>query len=106
MDMDKTGLSSFLLGLGVGVGIGLLFAPKSGEETRKIIIDKANEGSEFFKQRSSEFKQSASEWVDKGKEALNRQKENLADAMQAGREAYRETVNRETPPPAEGPVQP
>ena len=33
--MDKNGLSSFLLGLGVGVGIGMLFAPKSGEETRK-----------------------------------------------------------------------
>ncbi len=106
MDMDKSGLSSFLLGLGVGVGIGLLFAPKSGEETRKIIIDKANEGQELFKQRSAEFKQTASEWVDKGKEALNRQKENLADAMQAGRQAYHETVNRETPPPAEGPVQP
>ncbi len=51
MDMDKNGLSSFLLGLGVGVGIGLLFAPKAGEETRKIILDKANEGSDFFKQR-------------------------------------------------------
>ncbi len=105
MDMDKNGLSSFLLGLGVGVGIGLLFAPKSGEETRKIIIDKANEGSDFFKQRGTEFKQTAAEWVDKGKETLNRQKENLADAMQAGRQAYRDTVDREAPP-AEGPVQP
>jgi gas vesicle protein len=35
--MDKNGLSCFLLGLGVGVGIGMLFAPKSGEETREII---------------------------------------------------------------------
>jgi len=103
--MDKNGFSSFLLGLGVGVGIGLLFAPKSGEETRKIILDKANEGSDFLKQRSSEFKQTASEWAEKGKEALNRQRDNLADAMQAGRQAYRETVNREVPP-AEGPAQP
>ncbi|HUB33093.1 MAG TPA: YtxH domain-containing protein [Bryobacteraceae bacterium] len=103
--MDKNGFSSFLLGLGVGVGIGLLFAPKSGEETRKIILDKANEGSDFLKQRSSEFKQTASEWAEKGKEALNRQRDNLADAMQAGRQAYRETVNREVPP-VEGPAQP
>ena len=101
--MDKNGLSSFLLGLGVGVGIGMLFAPKSGAETRDILKNKANEGSEYLKQRSSEFKQTAAEWVDKGKEAMNRQRENLADAMEAGRQAYHETINREAPP-AEGPA--
>src|SRR5438270_5242970 len=93
--MDKNGLSSFLLGLGVGVGIGMLFAPKSGEETRGFIKDKAGESSDFLKQRGTEFKQSATEWVDKGKEALGRQKENLNDAMQAGKQAYEETVNRQ-----------
>jgi gas vesicle protein len=101
--MDKNGLSSFLLGLGVGVGIGMLFAPKSGAETREILKNKANEGSDYLKQRSSEFKQTAAEWVDKGKEAVNRQRENLSDAMEAGRQAYRETINREAPP-AEGPA--
>jgi gas vesicle protein len=105
--MDKNGLSSFLLGLGVGVGIGMLFAPKSGQETREIIKNKAGEGTdylknkagestEYLKNRGTEFKQSATEWVDKGKEALNRQKENLTDAVDAGRQAYQETVNRET----------
>jgi gas vesicle protein len=101
--MDKNGLSSFLLGLGVGVGIGMLFAPKSGSETREILKNKANEGSEYLKQRSTEFKQSAGEWVDKGREAMNRQRENLADAMEAGRQAYRDTINREAPP-SEGPA--
>jgi gas vesicle protein len=96
--MDKNGLSSFLLGLGVGVGIGMLFAPKSGQETRELIKNKAGEGTDYLKQRSTEVKQSASEWMDKGKEALGRQKENLADAMEAGRQAYRDTVGRETPP--------
>jgi gas vesicle protein len=96
--MDKNGLSSFLLGLGVGVGIGMLFAPKSGQETRELIKNKAGEGSDYLKQRSTDMKQTASEWVDKSKEALGRQKENLADAMEAGRQAYRDTVGRETPP--------
>ena len=96
--MDKNGLASFLLGLGVGVGIGMLFAPKSGSETRQLIKDKAGEGTDYLKQRSTEFKQSASEWVDKGKEALNRQKENLSDAMEAGRQAYREHVSPQQPP--------
>jgi len=99
--MDKNGLSSFLLGLGVGVGIGMLFAPKSGKETREVIKNKAGESTDYLKQRSTEIKQTASEWVDKGKDALGRQKENIADAMEAGRQAYREAVGQE-PPPAEG----
>ena len=91
--MDKNGLSSFLLGLGVGVAIGMLFAPKSGEETRQLIKDKAGEGGEYLKQRGSELKENATGWVDKGREAVNRQKEHLNDAMEAGKQAYRDAVS-------------
>ena len=35
--MDRDGLTSFVLGVGVGVGLGLIFAPKSGEETRELL---------------------------------------------------------------------
>jgi len=91
--MDKNGLSAFLLGLGVGVGIGMLFAPKSGQETRKLIKDKTGEGTEFIKQRSAEAKQTAAEWVDKGKEALGRQKDTLSEAVEAGKQAYRDVVS-------------
>ena len=31
----RNGLGKLLAGVGIGVGLGLLFAPKSGEETRK-----------------------------------------------------------------------
>ena len=66
---------------------------KSGEETREIIKNKAGESSEFLKQRGTEAKQTAAEWVDKGKEALNRQKDTLADAVEAGKQAYRNAVS-------------
>ena len=92
--MDKNGLASFLLGLGVGVGIGMLFAPKSGQETREIIKNKAGEGTDFLKQRSAEAKQTATEWVEKGKEAIGRQKDNIEDAVDAGKQAYRDTVGQ------------
>jgi len=98
--MDKNGFSSFLLGLGVGVGIGMLFAPKSGQETRDYLKNKAGEGTDFLKQRTSEMKQTASEWVDKGKDALGRQRDTLADAVEAGKQAYRDAVGQ--PPPSEG----
>ena len=99
--MDKNGLSAFLLGLGVGVGIGMLFAPKSGQETRDLLRSKAGEGTDFLKQRSTEFKQTASEWVDKGRDSINRQKDTIADAVQAGRQAYRDAMT----PPSEGVAQ-
>jgi gas vesicle protein len=101
--MDKNGFSSFLLGLGVGIGIGLLFAPKSGSETRQLIKDKAGDGTDYLKQRTDELKQSANELVEKGREAIGRQKETIADALEAGKQAYREAVGQ-TQPPAEDPA--
>jgi gas vesicle protein len=95
--MDKNGLSAFLLGLGVGVGIGILFAPKSGEETREYIRSKANEGGDLLKQRGADLKQTAAEWVDKSKETLNRQKDSLADAVEAGKQAWREARGPQAP---------
>jgi gas vesicle protein len=96
--MDKGAFSSFLLGLGVGIAIGILFAPKSGEETRGLIRDKAGEGKEYLKQRGAELRDSASDLIDKGREVVSRQRDNLAEAMEAGKQAYRDTVGQ--PPPA------
>ena len=96
--MDKNGLSSFLLGLGVGVAIGMLFAPKSGQETRDLIKNKAGEGTDFLKQRSTEFRDTASGWMDKGRDALRTQKESLSDAMEAGRQAYRDAMTPSSTP--------
>ena len=37
----------FLAGLGIGAVIALLFAPRSGKETRDMIVQKAEEGRDF-----------------------------------------------------------
>jgi gas vesicle protein len=100
--MDKNSISSFLLGLGVGIGIGMLFAPKSGADTRQLIKDKTGEGTDYIKQRGTELRDSASDLLAKGKEALNRQKDTIADAMDAGKQAYRDAVNQPPQPPTEG----
>jgi len=100
--MDKNGLSSFLLGLGVGIGIGLLFAPKSGAETRQLIKDKTGEGTDYLKQRSTDLRDSAGDLINKGKEAINRQRDTIADALEAGKQAYRDAT---APKPAtDGPA--
>src|SRR5689334_10338266 len=56
--------SYFFLGLGLGVAAGLLFAPKSGEETRRLIGSKADEGREYLKQRTTDLKDTANEAMD------------------------------------------
>jgi gas vesicle protein len=80
----------------------LLFAPKSGEETRTLIKTKAGESGDFLKQRSAEIKQNAASLVEKSKDAVVRQKDSLADAVEAGRQAYRDSVNQSSAPASEG----
>lgn len=45
----KSGLGKFIFGLGAGVGLGMLFAPKSGEKTRKELKKKYDEFLESLK---------------------------------------------------------
>lgn len=90
---DDSKLSFFFLGLGLGVAVGVLFAPKSGAETREFIRSKAGEGVDFVKQRGEEFRDTATDTLDRSKEALRRQKDSLAAAVDAGKQAYREAAS-------------
>ena len=90
---DDNKFSYFFLGLGLGVAVGILFAPKSGAETRDLIRAKAGEGADYVKRRSSELRGSAADAIDRGKQNLQRHKENLSAAVDAGKQAYREAVN-------------
>lgn len=96
MDEDKR-LSYFFLGLGIGVAVGILFAPKAGDETRELIKGKAGEGRDYLKRRSEDLRSSAGDLVDRGKSAVQRQKEQLAAAVDAGKQAYRDTLSGAAP---------
>lgn len=43
MERRRGGIGKFLAGAAIGVGLGVLFAPKSGKETRKELKDKLDE---------------------------------------------------------------
>lgn len=107
MDEDKR-LSYFFLGLGIGVAAGILFAPKSGEETRDFLRQKADESGDFLKRRSEDLRESATEYVEKGRTVLSQQRDNISAAVDAGKAAYREAVGcegdgpRRATSPAEG----
>ena len=92
MEDNSNKLSFFFLGLGIGVAVGILFAPKSGQETRELLRGKADEGKDYVKRRTEELRESATDILERGRGAITRQKDQLAAAVEAGRQAYRETV--------------
>jgi len=87
---DNTGsrISFFLVGLGIGALVGILFAPKSGDETREYLSQKADEGRDYAQRKARELRERAEDLVERSKSAAARQKENLSAAVDAGREAY------------------
>jgi len=113
----SSGFGWFLAGLGIGALVGVLYAPKSGKETRDDLVagalearDKANQlynqGVEQAGQYVQQGKQAAGQYVDKGKEYYDKgrtqwsqyvekgkdlvetQKEAVTAAVEAGKEAY------------------
>lgn len=87
---DRNNLPYFFLGVGVGLAVGLLFAPKSGEETRNLLKGRADEGKDFVKRKSGEIRETATDFMERGRDAVIRQREQVAAAVEAGRQAYRE----------------
>ncbi len=96
-DSDSNGFLWFLAGLGIGAAVGVLYAPKSGRETREQILQAAEDGREAVTNRARQYRNQAGEWVDKGKQYVDSQKEQIKSAFEAGKSAYREATDAEKP---------
>lgn len=92
MAEEGSKFSYFAFGLGLGIAVGVLFAPKSGEETREFIRSKADESKDFIRRRGDEIRTQATDAVERGKTMVNRQRDNLSAAVEAGKQAYRDAV--------------
>ena len=78
----------FLVGLGIGSLIGILFAPKSGEETRKYIAKKAREGNDLAREEARELRDRVEKTVERGKEMIAQSEGQIATAIDAGLKTY------------------
>ena len=64
------------IGMGIGIGaalgsaLGVLFAPKSGQETRQDIVDTAKDAVENIKENTSEVGEKISQIVEEGRERI------------------------------------
>ena len=99
-DSRGMGLAWLLAGLGIGAALGILYAPKSGRETRDDIARGAREGTEYLRTRSKQAadqvgtlvdksKEQVGEYVERGRRLVGDQANRVAAAVEAGRQAYR-----------------
>ncbi len=49
-------MKSFLFGLGLGIGLGVLFAPTSGEQTRRNLSERANDLADTAREATDQIK--------------------------------------------------
>jgi gas vesicle protein len=91
MEEDHSGAKVvyFLTGVGIGALIGILFAPKSGRETRDYIAQRAEEGREYLSREGRRLREQATGYVERGKGLISEQREHLTAAIEAGKQAYR-----------------
>jgi gas vesicle protein len=81
-------ISFFLVGLGVGALVGVLFAPKSGEDTREYLAKRADDGREFAQKKARELRERADDLIEKSKEVASRKRDSFTAAIQEGKDAF------------------
>lgn len=98
IEQKDSGVGSFLIGLAVGAGVALLFAPRSGEETRREIQRRAREVgdqaqdivsdlTESVGNKFQQAKESVDERIDSARNAVELKRRQVSNAVDAGRAA-------------------
>lgn len=98
VERSSGGIGEFFLGLLMGAGIALLLAPSSGEETRRVLKDrarriraqageKADELREFIGEGYERTKSRVEEGFDSAREAVEETRESAAEAVKVGKDA-------------------
>jgi gas vesicle protein len=84
-------LSGFVWGALLGAGAALLFAPRSGRETRQEIRDGALRLKEAAEHKVREVQDAISDSVEEVRREVGERLDAARDAVEAGREAARST---------------
>ena len=98
IEKSEGSTGSFLLGLALGAGVALLFAPRSGLETRRELNRRANRVKDAahgvaedltysVKDRFHEARAQVEERIDSARHAVEVKRQQVSQAVQAGRAA-------------------
>lgn len=80
---------ALLLGGVIGAGIALLYAPQTGEETRKKLKETADKLKEQFKEKGDTVKEYTADVTSKVREFVEEKKADVTAAYEAGKEAFK-----------------
>jgi gas vesicle protein len=101
IERREAGVGSFLIGLALGAGVALLLAPKSGEETRRGLAQRARRAQDaaqdFVEDLSGtvadkfqEVRASVEERIEATLDSVDNKKRRVSNAFHAGRAAARD----------------
>jgi len=92
---------SFMLGGLAGAALAILFAPRSGKETREILgeklretADKGREVKDRLQSRGKEILDDASDYVRERREGFERERDRVTAAVEAGKQRYRDEKDK------------
>jgi len=99
MDNQKTTCSgpvvlAFLGGVIAGVIAGILFATKSGQETRWELQDYAKKKEEELIEKAKEVRAALDEVIERGKRFVTEKRADVEAAVKAGKEAMKEKIDK------------
>lgn len=80
-DEESSRFAWFLTGAIVGATVALLYAPKSGRETRQFISDKTQQGKDAVTDTSKDIVETGREMFERGRKLV----EDAADLFDRGR---------------------
>lgn len=100
VERSDSGLGGFLLGLAVGAGVALLFAPKTGEETRQQLKNTGRRLRTVATERAEDLQDALGggyertrdrieEGLDSARETIDEKREAAQDAFEAGKSAVK-----------------
>lgn len=90
MDNRDSSLFAFLLGAVVGAAAALLYAPKTGKETRAHL----KKLTEDFVEDAGEV---STEWKQKGKKFVEEGREKVSELVEKGKAKYSKTFKKKAP---------
>jgi gas vesicle protein len=101
IEKESGSVSSFFWGLALGAGIALLFAPQSGEETRRVIGTRARrvrtragetagEITDTVRDRYEQARRTVEDKLESARQAIELKKQQASRAVRAGRQAAQE----------------
>ena len=92
-------LGWFFLGGLIGAATALLLTPRTGRETREMLVEHGGEFARRAQEMATDAQGRAGEWMDKSRELFEEQTERLMTAFEAGKDAMREEMRKGPTPP-------